>query len=155
MSKDTCIFYPSELLKHDQQGRPRDKIIYKKSENPKLCPMAATKEYLKCRAEYNVAHTNFLFTTVSPYGLPHKDIIARWVKNTLAQTGVNAKNFSSHSCKSSVSSKADNMNVDLDTILKMGCWSRQLTFQKFYSKELEYMDKGNRVAETIVNSFNN
>ena len=44
--------------------------------------MAATKEYLKRRAEYNIAHTNFLFTTVSPYGLPHKDTIARWVKNT-------------------------------------------------------------------------
>ena len=30
LSNDTCIFYPSELLKHDQQGRLRDKIIYKK-----------------------------------------------------------------------------------------------------------------------------
>ena len=51
MSNDTCIFYPSELLKHDQQGRQRDKIIYKKlkrSKNSKLCPMAATNEYLKC-----------------------------------------------------------------------------------------------------------
>ena len=37
----------------------------------------------------------------------------------------------------------------------MGCWSQQLKFQKFYSKKLEYMDKDNRVAETIVNSFNN
>ena len=40
------------------------------------------------------------------------------------------------------------MGVDLDNILKMGCWSRQSTFWKFYSKELEYIDK-NRVAETI------
>ena len=47
MSNDTCIFYPSELLKHDRQGRPRDKFIYKKFKNSKLCPMAATKEYLK------------------------------------------------------------------------------------------------------------
>ena len=46
------------------------------------------------------------------------------------------------------------MGVDLDAIQKMGCWSRQSTFRKFYSKELEYMDKDNRVAETIVNSFN-
>ena len=30
VSNDTGIFYPSELLKHDQQGRPRDKFIYKK-----------------------------------------------------------------------------------------------------------------------------
>ena len=102
-----------------------------------------------------IAHTKFLFTTVSPYGPPHKDTIARWVKNTLTQAGVNTNIFSSHSCRSSASSKADNMGVDLDNILKMGCWSRQSTFWKFYSKELEYMDKNNRVAETIVNSFKN
>ena len=63
-----CIFYPSELLKHDQQGRPRDTFfIYKKFKNSKLCPMAATKGYLKRRAEYNIVHTKFLFTTVGPY----------------------------------------------------------------------------------------
>ena len=155
MSNDTCIFYPSALLKHDQQRRPRDKIIYKKFENSKLCSMAATKEYLKRQAEYNVAHTEFFFTTASPYGPPHKDTIARWVKNTLAQAGVNTKIFSFHSCRLTSSSKANNMGVDLDTILKMGCCSRQSTFRKFYSKELEYMDKDNRVAETIMNSFNN
>ena len=155
MSNETCIFYPSELLNHDRQGRPRDKFIYKKFENSKLCPMAATKEYVKCRAEYNIAHTKFLFTTKSPDGPPHKDTIARWVKNTLTQAGVNTNIFSSHSCRSSTSSKVDNMGVDLDTILKMGCWSRQSIFREFYSKELEYMDKNNRVAETIMNSSDN
>ena len=54
------------------------------------------------------------------------------------------------SCRSSASSKADNMGVDLDTIQKIGCWSRQLTFRK-----LEFMDKDNIVAETIVKNFNN
>ena len=117
--------------------------------------MAATKEYLKRRAEYNIAHTKFLFTTKSPYGPPHKDTIARWVKNTLTQAGVNTNIFSSHSCRSSATSKVDNMDVGLDSILKTGWWSRQSTFCKFYSKELEYMDKNNRVTETIVNSFEN
>ena len=46
------------------------------------------------------------------------------------------------------------MGVDLDTILKMGCWSRQSNFGSFIL-ELEYVDKNNRVAETIVNSFDN
>ena len=135
LSNDTCIFYPSELLKHDRQGRPRDKFIYKKFKNSKLCPIAATKEYLKRRAECNVAYKKFLFTTISPYGPPHKDTIARWVTHTLTQAGVNT-NISSHSCRSSASSKADNMSANLDTILRMGCWSRQSTFWKFYSKEL-------------------
>ena len=37
----------------------QEKKLPKKFENSKLCPMAATAEYLKYRAEYNVAHTNF------------------------------------------------------------------------------------------------
>lgn len=44
MSNDMCIFYQSELLKHDRQGRTRDKTIYKILKNLKLCPMAATRE---------------------------------------------------------------------------------------------------------------
>ena len=50
--------------------------------------MAAAKEYLKRRAEYIVADTKFLFTTVSSCGSSHKHTIARWVKNTLAQAGM-------------------------------------------------------------------
>ena len=66
MSNGTCISYPSELLKHDRQGRPRDKNIYKKSENLKLCPIAVTKEYLKHRAECNVTHTKLFFYHCKP-----------------------------------------------------------------------------------------
>ena len=68
---------------------------------------------------------------------------------------MNTNVFSSHSCRSPASSKTDNMGVDLDSILKMGYSSWQSTFQKFYFKELEYMGKNNRVAETNVNSFDN
>ena len=83
--------------------------------------MTAINEYLKHRADYNVAHAKFLFTTVSPYGPSHKDIIARWMKNTLTHAEVNTKIFSSYSCRSSAISKANNMGVDLNSILKMGC----------------------------------
>ena len=58
-----------------------------------LQQIAATKEYIKCEAEYKVAHKKFLLTTVCPYGPPHKDTIARWVKNTLAQAGKNTNIF--------------------------------------------------------------
>ena len=111
--------------------------------------MTATKEY---PTEYNVAHTKFLITTISPYGPPHKDTIARWVKNTLTKSS-SEYIFSSHSCRLSASSKANNMGLDLDAILKMGCWSQQSTFQKFYSKELEYMGKNNSSSNHCKQSW--
>ena len=63
--------------------------------------MASAKEHPKRRVEYNVARTKFFFTTVTPYGQPHKNTIARCVKNTLTQAGVNKNIFSSHSSRSS------------------------------------------------------
>ena len=64
-------------------------------------------KYPKRRVEYNVV----------PY-VPHKGTIARWVRNTLTQAGVNIKIFSSHSCRSFASSKVENMGVDLNNIQK-------------------------------------
>ena len=92
--------------------------------------MATTNEYLKRRAEYSVAHTKVLVTTVSPYGPLHKGKITRWVKSTPTKAEVSTKNFSSHSCRSSASSNANNMGMDLNIILKMARWSRQSTFRK-------------------------
>ena len=108
--------------------------------------MAPTKGYLRRRAQYNVAHTKLLFATVSSYDPTHKETIVRWVKSSMAQAGVHTF-FSFHSCRLSVSNKGN--------ILKTGCWSQQSIFRKFYSKELEYMNKDSRVAETIANIFEN
>ena len=116
--------------------------------------MAPTKGYLRRRAQYNVAHTKLLFATVSSYDPTHKETIVRWVKSSMAQAGVNTF-FSFHSCRLSVSSKGDSMGEHLNNILKTGCWSQQSIFRKFYSKELEYMNKDSRVAETIANIFEN
>ena len=92
--------------------------------------MTATKEY---PTEYNVAHTKFLITTISPYGLPHKDTIARWVKNTLTKSS-SEYIFSSHSCRLSASSKANNMGLDLDIIQKWGAGVNNQHFGSFILK---------------------
>ena len=60
------------------------------------------------------------------------------------------KHFSSHS---SANCKAENIGVDFNNIPKMGCCCQQSTFGRFYSKELEYTDKNNTVAETILDCF--
>ena len=114
----------------------------------------STREYLKRRAEYNDVHTKFLFTTVSPYGPTHKDAIATWVKI--------------HWHKQNWIQKIFHFIVveHMPTVrlmiwcwywyhTKTRCWSRQSTFRKFYSKEWEDMKKVNRVAEIIMNSFDN
>ena len=133
MSNDICFFYPSELLRHDRQGRLRNKFFYKKWKF-RIMP--------KVMNIWNVEQSTMLlmqsfYIPVSPYESPRKDTIARWVKNTLTEPGVNTKVFSSQSCTSSASSNAENMGVDLDNILKLSCRRQKSTFRRFYSKNLE------------------
>ena len=51
--------------------------------------------------------------------------IAKWVKNILSEAGISMQIFSSRSCRSSDSSKAKDVNIDFDNIVKIGCWNQQ------------------------------
>lgn len=100
--------------------------------------MNSTNEYLKRTAEYNVAPTKiFTFPCKPLWATSQRHNSYKWARNT------NTKTFSSHSCTSSGSSKAENMGADLEDILKMGSSSQKSALTRFFSKELEYMDKNN------------
>ena len=134
--------------------------------------------------------------------------VARWVKNTLAETGVNTKIFlfdiSSANSKTEIwaliliiswkwhcvkylrnflvwkfaerrsfrkvsgnlpktmrklclSTKFPHQKIgwNYGILHRVGCCTQQSTFRRFYSKELKYMGRNNRAAETIVNGFKN
>lgn len=80
----------------------------------------------------------FLLFPVSPYGPPHKDTIATDGPETQIQ-----KLFHPIAAHHLGSSKAENMGADLEDILKMGSSSQKSALTRFFSKELEYMDKNN------------
>ena len=51
------------------------------------------------------------------------------MKNILSEAGISMQIFSSRSCRSSDSSKAKDVNIDFDNIVKIGCWNQQQTFR--------------------------
>ena len=50
--------------------------------------------------------------------------------------GINMNIYEPHSCQSASTSKARDNGASITDILKQGCWKRQNTFTKFYSKNI-------------------
>ena len=74
------------------------------------------------------------------FGKPHKlvshETISRWINSKLADDGVDTSVFRARSCRSASSSKAKDIGISLNEILKRGCWKSKHTFRTYYSRDI-------------------
>ena len=83
------------------------------------------------------SHTALIVTTTPPYNKASTDTIARWIKETLGQAGIDTSKYKPHSCRHASTSAAKHHGVSIRTILKSACWARESTFKNFYLKDIE------------------
>ena len=62
-----------------------------------------------------------------PYHTASIDTLQRWTNETFAQTNL-IENFTPHSCRSALTTKAFNMSLDIMDILRKACWRNAKTF---------------------------
>ena len=76
----------------------------------------------------------------------------RWIKDIFIVN--NIVNFSPHSYRATSSSKAKQINVNLDEIIRRGCWKNRKNFLQFFDKEIpEYASEDvdfNKFVELII-----
>ena len=69
---------------------------------------------------------------------PHKAVtrytISRWTKDVLKLSGIDITQFTAHSTRAAVASKASVKDVPLDLTLSNIAWESAQTFHKFYHK---------------------
>uniref|UniRef100_A0A1X7VNU7 Tyr recombinase domain-containing protein n=1 Tax=Amphimedon queenslandica TaxID=400682 RepID=A0A1X7VNU7_AMPQE len=72
---------------------------------------------------------------------PHKAVtsssIARWLRTTLKEAGIDSSIFGAHSTRGASASAAARGEVTLEEILKAANWSSESVFQRFYHKEVD------------------
>ena len=77
------------------------------------------------------------------------DTMRQWIKDIFIVN--NIVNFSPHSCRAASSSKAKQIDVNIDEIIRRGCWKNRKNFFKFYDKEItEYSSENidfNRICK--------
>ena len=64
-------------------------------------------------------------------------------------------NFSPHSCWATSSSKAKRIDVNIDKVIKRGCWKNQKNFFVFYDKEITEYAPDNIDFNGIFRVINN
>ena len=102
------------------------------------CVVDCLKEYLKRRSTKVQTYTKALFIT---YGKSFRaaaiNSMRMWVKDLFIERSI-VKEYTPHTCRSTATSKASQLNVDIAEILKQGCWKNAKTFYNVYKKDIVY-----------------
>ena len=119
---DNIIFTdkPNKTLKRASPNRSLEPLTYRRYEaKEKLCITNCLQSYLEKRNKLVNEEVRKLLIT---YGKPHKpvsrDSVGRWIKNELANAGIDATVFKPHSCRSASVSKASEQCSNISYIGK-------------------------------------
>ena len=131
---DICIWW---LFKHSRPSFEGKPVVFRAfPQSPKLCLVYTIIQYLDIRLSRS-SDTALFLITVRPFKGASSDTIARWIKNTMQEDGINTGLFSPHSCRLAAISKADASGTSITTILQSASWSRTSTFKRFYLKDIQ------------------
>ena len=131
----TCTLTYSTVLKTTRQGSHTAPIeIQKQVDNPNICPVKNVEEYLKKTKDLRGTDNKLLISHVKPHGPIAKQTFARWIKEVLANSGIDTSIYSAHSTRAASTSAAASTGIPIETILKAAGWTNAKTFTKFYKK---------------------
>ena len=116
----SVTFIPTEVLKHSRKGKPLDKFEYRSYTDRKLCIISCLREYLtRWDKHVGLDMDQLIITLKKPFKGALIDTVRRWVKDFIILNNID---FSPHGCWAASTSKVKNMEVNIDKILKRGCW---------------------------------
>ena len=133
-------FQFDEPLKTYKLGKTLPKTRFDTfEEDPLLCPTNCLTTYLKRTKDWrNKGKVVQLFLShIAPHNPVSKPTIARWIKELLGDAGINIQTYQAHSTRAAGTSKAKELGLPLEDIVKQGNWSNKSTFEKFYFKPIK------------------
>ena len=129
----SVTFIPTEVLKRSTKGKPLYKFEYRSYADKKLRVISCLREYLTRRDKLVGLNMNQLIIRLKkPFKGAAIDTMRRWVKDIFILN--NIVDFSPHSCQAASTTNAKNMEVNIDEILKRGCWKNRKTFSSVMIK---------------------
>ena len=115
-------------------------------DDPILCPVVTLKAYEEHTKEFrdfqsSTPKTCLFLSWIGKHNPVTSSTIARWLKETMKDAGIDISIFKSHSVRGAACSKAAGAGVTTKQILEAADWSSEGTFQKFYHRNLDGDDK--------------
>ena len=130
------IAFPS-ALKLTRPGKHLQPLtLYEYPTEPKLCPVSLLRCYISKTQTIRKSQTKLLLKFYkATQGRVNQDL-SRWLKTSLKNAGININIYQGHSLRTASASTASLHGLNIQSILKAGGWSRELTFSKYYKKDL-------------------
>ena len=120
----SVTFIPTEVLKHSRKGKALDKFECRAYVDKRLCVIACLKEYISRRNKIEGLTTDQLIITYrKPFKGASIDTMRRWINDIFIVNKI--VNFSPHSCQAASSSKAKQIDVNIDEIIRRGRWKNR------------------------------
>lgn len=157
---DNIIINPSEvkivisdIIKTSGPGRDQPILILPYfNENRRICPATTLQNYLELTKNLRpVGSNNLLLTWKRPHRTASAQSISRWIKQVLADSGVDVSVFSAHSTRHASTSAASSAGISLDVIRKTAGWTKTSeTFANFYQRPIS--DNGDFARAILFNN---
>lgn len=140
-NKNSVCFSLSKLKKSQRAG-PLKTIKLNRLKEALLCPVECLEYYIRLTAKWRSAvNSDVVFVSLAK---PHRHIkpctVGRWIKQTLADAGIDISTFSAHSTRGAAASKDVKVGAGIDQILKTADWASESTFTQFYRRELTQLN---------------
>lgn len=107
-------------------------------EKPSICQVLSLKDYLVRTAPLSVVDAKYMFIQLrKPYKSVSSQNLAHWIKNIMADAGVDTTTFRQHStCSASAAwLESGSKKMSVAQICKQGQWSSlTITYRKFYHR---------------------
>ena len=140
-------FRPAHLAKQNKSSKHRPDFFFPYfKDDPMICPVETLKAYEERTKEFrdlksSKPKTLLFLSWIGEHKPVTSSSIARWLKETMKDAGVDISIFKSHSVRGATCSKAAGVGVTTRQILEAADWSSEGTFQKFYHRNLDGNDK--------------
>ena len=147
---DGVEFFPTGLAKQSRQGKPIQSFFFPSCPDIlELCPVRTLRAYEQKTKSLRGEESKLFVATIKPHRAVASCTIARWLRSVLNAAGVDTSIFNSHSVRGASTSKAANMGITTEDILKAANWSSESVFQRFYYKPTKKPEYGRAVLAKV------
>lgn len=110
-------------------------------DDSRVCAAKTLDAYLEKTKFLRPSSSHLFLTFKKPHKPASSQSLSRWIKTTLAKSGVNTQKFSAHSTRHSATSTARLKGVNIDLIRSTAGWSQQSSvFAQFYNRPIVNRD---------------
>ena len=127
-----------ELVKQSRPGNIGHEIkLFEYPLDERLCVCKYLLQYMKRTEVLRKNHKKLFLSYRKPHEPISRDTIARWIKQTLSEAGIDTQKFKAHSTRTTAVSTASSKDHPVQDILKTAGWANEKTFEKFYKKPIQ------------------